>query len=56
MNKVVERVKEDGPLLDSVLMHMGSMYSALGKREKSMAVYQRVIGVLESKYGEYNLL
>eukprot|EP00257_Ricinus_communis_P017943 XP_015576515.1 uncharacterized protein LOC8268186 isoform X3 [Ricinus communis] len=51
LNMVIKNLKDDGPLLDSVLMHMGSMYSALGKFEKSMIAYQRVISVLESKYG-----
>uniref|UniRef100_A0A2C9VLW1 MalT-like TPR region domain-containing protein n=1 Tax=Manihot esculenta TaxID=3983 RepID=A0A2C9VLW1_MANES len=51
MNKVVESLKDDEPLLDSVLIHMGSMYSALGKFQSSMVVYKRAIGVLESKHG-----
>ncbi|XP_043813429.1 uncharacterized protein LOC110617188 isoform X4 [Manihot esculenta] len=51
MNKVVESLKDDEPLLDSVLIHMGSMYSALGKFESSMVAYKRAIGVLESKHG-----
>ncbi|XP_037496036.1 nephrocystin-3 isoform X3 [Jatropha curcas] len=55
LNEVVESVKDDGPLLESVLMHMGSMYSALGKFEKSMIIYQKVIGVLESKYGKSSI-
>ncbi|XP_015576514.2 protein KINESIN LIGHT CHAIN-RELATED 2 isoform X1 [Ricinus communis] len=55
LNMVIKNLKDDGPLLDSVLMHMGSMYSALGKFEKSMIAYQRVISVLESKYGESSI-
>ncbi|XP_050203430.1 uncharacterized protein LOC126653558 [Mercurialis annua] len=55
LNKIVEGLKDDVPLLDSVLVHMGSMYSALGKFEKSLVVYQRVIGILESKYGESSI-
>ncbi|KAF2317349.1 hypothetical protein GH714_020558 [Hevea brasiliensis] len=55
LDKVVESLKDDGPLLDSVLIHMGSMYSALGKFENSMVVYKRVIGVLESKYGKSSI-
>lgn len=56
MNKVVESLKDDEPLLDSVLIHMGSMYSALGKFESSMVAYKRAIGVLESKHGKSNLV
>ncbi|KAF2317343.1 hypothetical protein GH714_020490 [Hevea brasiliensis] len=55
LDKVVESLKDDGPLLDSVLIHMGSMYSALGKFENSMVVYKRVIGFLESKYGKSSI-
>ncbi|OAY46591.1 hypothetical protein MANES_06G011400v8 [Manihot esculenta] len=55
MNKVVESLKDDEPLLDSVLIHMGSMYSALGKFQSSMVVYKRAIGVLESKHGKSSI-
>ncbi|XP_043813428.1 nephrocystin-3 isoform X3 [Manihot esculenta] len=55
MNKVVESLKDDEPLLDSVLIHMGSMYSALGKFESSMVAYKRAIGVLESKHGKSSI-
>uniref|UniRef100_A0A6N2LM24 MalT-like TPR region domain-containing protein n=2 Tax=Salix TaxID=40685 RepID=A0A6N2LM24_SALVM len=52
LDEVVENLKDDEPLLDSVLIHMGSMYSALGKYEKSIHVYQRVIATLERKHGK----
>lgn len=56
LQKVVDGLKDDEPLLDSVLMHMGSMYSALGKFEKSMLLYQRAITITEHIHGKCNLL
>jgi hypothetical protein len=35
---------------------MGSMYSALGKFEKSMLVYKRVIAILERIHGKCLLI
>lgn len=52
LNEVVDSLKDDEPLLDSVLVHMGSMYSTLGKFEKSMSAYRRAIGNMESIYGK----
>lgn len=56
LDEVVDSLRDDEPLLDSVLMHMGSMYSALGKLEKSVLSYQRAIDILESIYGKCNLV
>ncbi|PQQ04267.1 nephrocystin-3 isoform X1 [Prunus yedoensis var. nudiflora] len=50
LNEVVDSLKDDEPLLDSVLVHMGSMYSTLGKFEKSMSAYRRAIGNMENIY------
>ncbi|KAI5347226.1 hypothetical protein L3X38_015105 [Prunus dulcis] len=52
LNEVVDSLKDDEPLLDSVLVHMGSMYSTLGKFEKSMSAYRRAIGNMEHIYGK----
>lgn len=52
MNEVVGDIYDDGRLLGSVLMHMGSMYSSLGKFEKSTVMYRRSISILEQLYGE----
>ncbi|KAL5803491.1 hypothetical protein ACOSQ4_031796 [Xanthoceras sorbifolium] len=52
MHEVVDSLKDDEPLLDSVLMHMGSMYSALGKFKESVLVYRRVTNNLERIYGK----
>lgn len=52
MNEVVNGLPDDEPLLDSVLTHMGSMYSTLGKFEKSMLSYKRVLAITEREYGK----
>ncbi|KAM2007143.1 hypothetical protein ACFX15_002092 [Malus domestica] len=52
LNEVVGSLKDDELLLDSVLVHMGSMYSTLGEFEKSMSAYRRAIGNMENIYGE----
>ncbi|PON81247.1 N-terminal acetyltransferase A, auxiliary subunit [Trema orientale] len=50
-SEVVNSLKDDEQLLDSVLVHMGSMYSTLGKFEKSVTIYHRAIDIMEKKYG-----
>ncbi|XP_031394082.1 nephrocystin-3 isoform X3 [Punica granatum] len=52
MNEVAGSLRDDENLLGSVVMHMGSMYSALGKFEKSVLMYQRAVGILEGIYGK----
>ncbi|XP_022159305.1 uncharacterized protein LOC111025733 isoform X2 [Momordica charantia] len=52
LNKVVDNLKDGEPFLDSVLLHMGSMYSTLKKFEKSMSVYKRAIDIIEKKSGK----
>ncbi|KAM2722328.1 hypothetical protein FF1_042101 [Malus domestica] len=52
LNEVVDSVKDGEPLLDSVLVHMGSMYSTLGKFEKSMSAYMRAVSNMENRYGK----
>ncbi|XP_070681128.1 uncharacterized protein [Malus domestica] len=54
LNEVVDSVKDGEPLLDSVLVHMGSMYSTLGKFEKSMSAYRRAVSNMENRYGNAN--
>ncbi|KAM7493168.1 hypothetical protein LguiB_027777 [Lonicera macranthoides] len=51
LNEVVNGLKDDEPLLDLVLIHMGSMYSTLGKSEKSILVYRRGLEITERNYG-----
>ncbi|KAL6127255.1 hypothetical protein ACLB2K_075296 [Fragaria x ananassa] len=55
LNEIVSSLKDDEPLLDSVLVHMGSMYSTLGKFEKSMLVYRRAIDNMENIYGKHSV-
>ncbi|THG19417.1 hypothetical protein TEA_003888 [Camellia sinensis var. sinensis] len=55
LDEVVDGLKDDELLLDSVLTHMGSMYSALGKFEDSMLAYRRSLEILEREYGKSNL-
>lgn len=56
LNKVVNELMDDEPLLDSVLSHMGSMYTTLGKFESSMHVYKRALGIIQGKYGNNSTL
>ncbi|KAI3701796.1 hypothetical protein L6452_27147 [Arctium lappa] len=50
--KMIESVlREDEPLLDSILTHMGSMHSALGRFENSMLLYKRVLEITERNHG-----
>ncbi|XP_054820986.1 protein KINESIN LIGHT CHAIN-RELATED 2 isoform X1 [Prosopis cineraria] len=52
MKEVVDTLKDDAPCLDSILMHMGSMYSTLGNFEKSLDTYHRAIYIMERTYGK----
>lgn len=54
MNKIIDCLDDDEMLLDSVLLHMGSMYTSLGKSEKSMVMYQRALKVLEKLHGKFD--
>ncbi|CAH8279452.1 unnamed protein product [Arabidopsis lyrata] len=56
INKIVDNLKDSEPLLDSVLMHVGSMYSAIGKFENSILTHQRAVRILENRYGKGNTL
>ncbi|KAL2921804.1 Nephrocystin-3 [Bienertia sinuspersici] len=55
MNKIVDCLNDDELLLDSILIHMGSMYSSLGKSEKSTLMYQRGLKILESLHGMHSI-
>ncbi|XVF12692.1 hypothetical protein REPUB_Repub08aG0141000 [Reevesia pubescens] len=56
IDEVIGDQEYDEPLLDSILMHMGSMYSALGEFEKSMLVNQRVTDILENRHGKNSVV
>ncbi|KAL8153104.1 hypothetical protein V2J09_010864 [Rumex salicifolius] len=52
LKKLVDGLEDSQLMLDSILVHMGSMYSALGKFEMSSIMYQRAISILEHSYGK----
>ncbi|KAI3990737.1 hypothetical protein MKX01_023037, partial [Papaver californicum] len=52
LEMIVVTLKNEEPLLDSVLMHMGSMYTNLEKFEEAMLVYQRGLAILEGLFGK----
>lgn len=55
MNKIINGLNDDEMLLDSVLIHMGSMYSSLGKSKESMLMYQRALKMLEILHGRHSI-
>ncbi|KAG2280707.1 hypothetical protein Bca52824_051927 [Brassica carinata] len=54
--KIVDKLNDSEPLLDSVLMHVGSMYSTLGMFENALLAHQRAVSILEITYGDDNTL
>ncbi|XP_076928853.1 uncharacterized protein LOC143592967 [Bidens hawaiensis] len=52
LNEIVRDLGDDEPLLDSILTHMGSMHSTLGRFEKSMLLYTRALEILERNHGK----
>ncbi|XP_022995906.1 nephrocystin-3 isoform X2 [Cucurbita maxima] len=52
LNNIVDSLKDNEPFLDSVLLHMGSMYSTLKKLDKSVSAYKRAIDIIEKKSGK----
>jgi hypothetical protein len=52
--EVVDKLDSDSaqPLLDSVLEHMGSMYTSLGKPEEALPYYQRSLKIQEELHGK----
>lgn len=55
LDDAVHGLRDNEPLLDSVLTHMGSMYSAVRQSEKSILAYKRSIGILENEYGSNSI-
>ncbi|KAF8379741.1 hypothetical protein HHK36_029189 [Tetracentron sinense] len=51
LKEVVDGLKTDELILDSVLMHMGSMYTTLGNFEDAMLVYRRGLEIIENEFG-----
>ncbi|EOA15122.1 hypothetical protein CARUB_v10028497mg [Capsella rubella] len=56
INKIVDNLEDSEPLLDSVLMHAGSMYSAIGRFENAILANQRAVRILENRYGNCSTL
>lgn len=56
ISKIVDKLMDSEPLLDSVLMHVGSMYSSLGMFENALLAHQRAVSILENTYGDDNTL
>lgn len=54
LNKIVNGLEDEELLLDSILMHMGSMYSKLENVELSICFYRRSLHIMERKYGMWN--
>nr|XP_043616465.1 nephrocystin-3 [Erigeron canadensis] len=51
LNEIVRDLRDDESLLDSILTHMGSLNSALGRFEDSTLLYKRVFEMLETNHG-----
>ncbi|KAG8381126.1 hypothetical protein BUALT_Bualt06G0090000 [Buddleja alternifolia] len=51
LHQIVTGLKDEELLLDSILMHMGSMYAKLEKFDLSISFYRRSLQIMESKYG-----
>ncbi|XP_073110514.1 uncharacterized protein [Elaeis guineensis] len=51
LNNIVCALRDDNPLVDSILIHMGSMFTTLGKFEDAILVYQRGLKILEREFG-----
>ncbi|XP_051138013.1 uncharacterized protein LOC127256193 [Andrographis paniculata] len=51
LHKIVNELNDDEMLVDSILMHMGSIYAKLEKFDLSICVYRRCLQIMESKYG-----
>lgn len=50
---MVGALHDGNPLVDSILIHMGSMFTTLGKFEDAILVYQRGLKILEREFGKY---
>ncbi|XP_008783154.3 uncharacterized protein LOC103702485 isoform X2 [Phoenix dactylifera] len=52
LNDIVGALHDGYPLVDSILIHMGSMFTTLGKFEDAILVYQRGLKILEREFGK----
>ncbi|XP_016471148.2 uncharacterized protein LOC107793338 isoform X2 [Nicotiana tabacum] len=51
LGEIVDDLKDEEPLLDSILTHMGNMYEKLENFEMSICLYGRAVKVIERLYG-----
>lgn len=51
LSEIVDDLKDEEPLLDSILTHMGNMYEKLENFEMSICLYGRAVKVVERLYG-----
>ncbi|KAL2226944.1 UNVERIFIED_CONTAM: hypothetical protein Sindi_2053100 [Sesamum indicum] len=51
LHEIVNELKDEELLLDSILMHMGSINAKLEKFELSISFYRRSLQIMETKYG-----
>lgn len=52
LSEIVDDLKDEEPLLDSILTHMGNMYEKLENFEMSICLYGRAVKVVERLYGK----
>ncbi|CAD5194138.1 unnamed protein product [Musa acuminata subsp. malaccensis] len=51
LKDIVGDLHDDIPLMDSILMHMGSMYNTMGKFEEAICLYARGLKIIEQEFG-----
>ncbi|WOL13524.1 hypothetical protein Cni_G22294 [Canna indica] len=51
LKDIVGALHDDPPLLDSILMHMGSMFTTLGKFEEAISLYSKDLKIIEREFG-----
>lgn len=54
LKDITSCVEDDQPLLDSILVHMGSMSLTIGKFDDASLVYDRCLKILEKEFGDDN--
>lgn len=51
LNEVVGCIADGKPFMDSILIHMGSLYTNLGMLDKASHAYERGLNILENAFG-----
>ncbi|KAJ6839409.1 nephrocystin-3 isoform X1 [Iris pallida] len=54
LDEIMADLHYGNPLMDPILMHMGSMYATLGKFKDAIRVYGRGLEILERQFGNYS--